>query len=469
MREQVHGDQMTPEKSLYDLAKVVFAGEMVVLREHFRCVAPIIEFSKREFYNHKIMPLRVPKSSERLNPPLVDVLVRGGSRDGKVNAAEAHVIVTEVETILSDPRCDRRTIGVVSLLGIEQAHHIYELLRERIPEEDMIARQITVGDARTFQGKERDIMMLSMVATPEQKMTATGGIDEQRFNVAASRARDRMYLFRSVEPADLNPVDLKAKLIAHFHSPFHQDPVRVKDLRMRCESEFEREMFDQLTGRGYRVVTQVPAGGYRIDMVVEGSDDRRLAIECDGDQYHGPGQWQADMARQRVLERAGWTFWRCFASSFTLNRTAVLDDLVASLARMGIDPLGAETFDQSVYTEHRKADPLDVGELESGPEDSWAARREPEEPASNAPTTPEIPRRPSKTGDDAFSEEALSVFLSQHGLRSEDLRPKRGALWVITTRREDPLVTQQLRAWGISVQARARMVEKVNLLADGSD
>jgi hypothetical protein len=38
---------MTPEKSLYDLAKVVFAGQLVMLREHFRCVATIIEFSKR--------------------------------------------------------------------------------------------------------------------------------------------------------------------------------------------------------------------------------------------------------------------------------------------------------------------------------------------------------------------------------------------------------------------------------------
>lgn len=452
LREQVHGDQMTPEKSLYDLAKVVFAGEMVVLREHFRCVAPIIEFSKREFYNHKIMPLRVPKASERLDPPLVDVLVRGGSRDGKVNTAEARAIVAEVKTVLSDPRCERKTIGVVSLLGIEQAHHIYELLRKHIPEEDMVARQITVGDARTFQGKERDIMMLSMVATPEQKMTATGAIYEQRFNVAASRARDRMYLFRSVELVDLNPADLKAKLIAHFTSPFHQDPVRVKDLRMRCESGFEREMFDELTGKGYRVTTQVPAGGYRIDMVVEGADDRRLAIECDGDQFHGPGQWQADMARQRVLERAGWTFWRCFASSFTLNKSAVLEELVASLARMGIEPIGAEAFDQSVYTEHRKADPLDVGELDEEAGDGSAAGVQSDAPAPPAPVTPEIRRRSPRRGDNTFSEQALAVFLSEHGLRSEDLRPKNGALWVTTTGRETPGVAQQLRAWGFQLR-----------------
>jgi len=462
LRDQVHGDQMTPEKSLYDLAKVVFAGEMVVLREHFRCVAPIIEFSKREFYNHKIQPLRIPKSSERLDPPLVDVLVRGASRDGKVNAAEAYAIVAEIKAVLADPRCDKKTIGVVSLLGIEQAHHIYELLREQIPEEDMVARHITVGDARTFQGKEREIMMLSMVATPEFKTTATSSVYEQRFNVAASRARDRMYLFRSVELAQLSPNDLKAKLIAHFDAPFHQDPVRVRDLRLRCQSGFEREMFDALAKRGYRVTTQVPAGGYHIDMVVEGRDDRRLAIECDGDQFHGPGQWQADMARQRVLERAGWTFWRCFASSFTLNRGAVLEDLIATLGKMGIDPLGAESFDQSLYTEHREADPLGVGDVlaeredhEDGPTEVKRETLESDSAVARAPVasgaSPGDAGPPTK-GTDAFSEQALAAFLTAQGLRSEDMRPKRGALWVLTTGQEDRAVARQLRAWGFQLK-----------------
>ena len=110
-----------------------------------------------------------------------------------------------------------------------------------------------------------------------------------------------MYLFRSVEISQLNKNDLKAMLIGHFQAPFHQDPIRVRDLRSRCQSGFEREMFDVLVGRRYCITPQVPAGGYYIDLVVEGHGDRRLAIECDGDQFHGPGQWAADMARQRVL------------------------------------------------------------------------------------------------------------------------------------------------------------------------
>ncbi|WP_454565581.1 hypothetical protein [Pseudomonas sp. AIG] len=54
---------------------------------------------------------------------------------------------------------------------------------------------------------------------------------------------------------------------------------------------------------------------FRLDMFVEGANDNLLGIECDGDAFHGSDRWESDMNRQRILERAGWTFWRCFASS----------------------------------------------------------------------------------------------------------------------------------------------------------
>src|SRR3546814_2270219 len=81
----------------------------------FRCVAPIIEYSKREFYNHELRPLRLPKASERLDPPLIDVLLQDGYRDGYENRAEARFIVEEIKKIVADERFCKRSIGVVSL------------------------------------------------------------------------------------------------------------------------------------------------------------------------------------------------------------------------------------------------------------------------------------------------------------------------------------------------------------------
>ncbi len=200
--------QMSPDRSIYDLFKVVFAKSSVMLKEHFRCVPPIIEYSKREFYNHELRPLRIPKASERLDPPLIDVIVEDGFRKGDVNLPEATFIVDEIKRIVSDPKLATRTIGVVSLLADKQAFAIWERLTEEIGPELIRQHRIACGDARTFQGKERSIMFLSMVSAPNDVgAPLSRATFEQRFNVAASRAMDRMYLVRSVGPEHLSGAD----------------------------------------------------------------------------------------------------------------------------------------------------------------------------------------------------------------------------------------------------------------------
>jgi superfamily I DNA and/or RNA helicase/very-short-patch-repair endonuclease len=351
----IYRPQMTPERSIYDLFKVVFAKSAVMLREHFRCVAPIIEYSKREFYNHELKPLRLPTASERLDPPLVDVYVTDGHRNKDVNRPEARFIVDEIKTIVQNPALAGRTIGVVSLLGNEQALLIMHMLNQELGEQVVTQYKITCGDARTFQGKERDIMFLSMVASPGHAHAQTQDMAAQRFNVAASRAKDRMYLVRSLQPEDLSQTDqLRTKLIQHFQTPFLHNEEASANLRDRCESPFEREIFDLLVERGYRVMPQVPVGAYRIDMIVEGEGDSRLAIECDGDHYHGPDQWDSDMRRQRILERAGWRFWRCFASTFVLHRKDVVRDLFETLNALGVQPNSSAIPFASIYVESRQ-------------------------------------------------------------------------------------------------------------------
>jgi len=150
-----------------------------------------------------------------------------------------------------------------------------------------------------------------------------------------------MYLIRSVKTSDLSDKDLRLTLLSHFNKPMVTDKEEAEVLIDRCESGFEREVFTILTTRGYRVIPQVKTGAYRIDMVVESARDNRLAIELDGDEYHGPDRWQHDMNRQRVLERAGWVFWRCFASTWSLRKDEILHELLERLKAMGIEPMGA--------------------------------------------------------------------------------------------------------------------------------
>jgi very-short-patch-repair endonuclease len=375
--EQPFGADMTPEKSLYDLAARVFAAEQVMLREHFRCVPPIIAYSNR-FYNGAIRPLRIPRASERLDPPLVDIYVPDGMRDRHdCNRLEAEAIAAEISALLADERYAGRTIGVVSLLGMEQAKYIDTMVRERCPAVELLHREFECGDARTFQGSERDIIFLSMVADRERCHALSGAAYDQRFNVAASRARDRMYLVRSVTAEHLSDKDLRLSLLEHFSKPAVEQVVAEDGLIKLCESGFEKDVFSMLVRHGYRVIPQVKTGGRRLDMVVEGANDARLAIECDGDAYHGPDKWASDMNRQRTLERAGWTFWRCFASTWWLRKEEVFAELVERLTSMGIEPLGAlsklpDIVESRVWTQPQEASTSAASTTRAGDADELA-------------------------------------------------------------------------------------------------
>ena len=191
----------------------------------------------------------------------------------------------------------------------------------KLGEEIMQRHSMLCGDSATFQGSERDIVYLSMVADFANKTALTMLRYEQRFNVAVSRARDRVVLVRSVKREELNPNDLKARLIAHFENPM-PELEEIKNALAVCESNFERDLMQKLLERGYRVQGQAGSIGYRIDMVVEGADRRRLAVECDGDRYHGPEQWRQDMRRHACLNGSAGASGAALRPASTVTRMA---------------------------------------------------------------------------------------------------------------------------------------------------
>ncbi|WP_239308325.1 MULTISPECIES: AAA domain-containing protein [unclassified Frankia] len=324
------------EASLYDTATRVF-GEVVLLREHFRCVPDIIEFSNR-FYDGKILPLR--EAVDRgIGPAVRPVRVAAGARTrgqyGDVNEPEALALVQQVLDCHDDPAYDGMTFGVVTLLGSGQGRLIEQTLVGKLGAEEYERRRIRVGDPYNFQGDERDVVFLSVVAD-DNRSAATRKADQQRINVAASRARDQLWVFHTVDHAVLHPDDVRGQLLAYAYG-VNTPQARTAALAERCESDFERAVLRELLRRGYQVSPQHHVGHFRIDLVVEGAHDR-LAVECDGDRFHGPEQWETDLRRQRVLERQGWKFWRVRGSAYFRDPVAALASLWERLDELGIRP-----------------------------------------------------------------------------------------------------------------------------------
>ncbi|MDZ4818274.1 MAG: hypothetical protein SGJ20_04800, partial [Planctomycetota bacterium] len=164
---------------------------------------------------------------------------------------------------------------------------------------------------------------------------------KKRYNVAASRAQDQMWVVHSLDPTvDLQPADLRRRLITHAIDP----STLMRQLQqgtVRTESEFERQVLSALVARNYRVIPQWAVGKYRIDLVVEGGVEGRLdrlAVECDGDRYHPIDKIPEDMARQAVLERIGWKFERIRGSEWFLDQESAFQPLIRRLNALGILP-----------------------------------------------------------------------------------------------------------------------------------
>ncbi len=83
-------------------------------------------------------------------------------------------------------------------------------------------------------------------------------------------------------------------------------------------------------------------GGLRISDRPSGHRGSALAmaVECDGDRWHGADRYEQDLARQRELERCGWTFFRIRASTYYLDPHAALTPLWTTLDAHDIRPVG---------------------------------------------------------------------------------------------------------------------------------
>lgn len=347
----------TQKSNLYDVLSARSGRDALIrLREHFRCMPEIINWSSQRFYPDNsgkpgLVPLRERRADD-LKPlkvvPVEDAVTEGRDQ-GRRNPREAKAIVEEIVSCLGDSRYDGKSIGVVVLQGHGQIKLLEHEINAAVPIEEREKRQIRVGNAADFQGDERDVVFLSMVVV-ERPRADTSDHYRQSYNVAASRAKDQMWLFVSVPREELKAEDLRASLLDYMLNPpsiFGESPsldqVPTHQLCEPFESMFEMRVFRELKMRGYHVVPQHPVGSRRLDLVVTG-DGGRIAVECDGHRWHtGLDDQINDARRDRDLARQGWQTVRLRESEFEFDRARELGRLWAFLDAHKIMPKDSAT------------------------------------------------------------------------------------------------------------------------------
>jgi very-short-patch-repair endonuclease len=346
--EHLHG---IPNAHLYDGRLSIYAlaktsgFEVICLREHFRCVTPIIQFSNMLSYNGKIKPLRDDSNVTR-KPSLVPYRVKSAGTTGNINEEEAQTVASLLVAATEQSEYKEATFGVISMVKEEQALRIDTLLRNHLSPIDYIQRQILCGNPAQFQGDERDVIFISMVDSPGEgplTLRTEDGFDymyKKRYNVAVSRARDQLWVVHSLDPdSDLKNGDIRKRLIRYAMNP--QAFMQNAEAEKKTDSEFEERVMKRLLQAGYHVIPQWSVGSYRIDLVIEGAG-KRLAVECDGDRWHTLENLDDDMARQAILERLGWRFVRIRGSQFFRDPDKAVEPVFARLRELEIPAEGVQ-------------------------------------------------------------------------------------------------------------------------------
>ncbi len=328
--------------SVYDLGKANY--EPITLKEHFRCADDIINFSNYYTYNGIIRPLR-DSGSIKLRPATVACRVEDGAASGrKTNRREAQFTAAIIKACTEMSEYKKSTFGVITMLGDEQAVVIDRILRARLTEAEYQKRRILCGNPSYFQGDERDVILISLVDSSkgDGKTLAIRreGYNEmyaKRYNVAASRAKDQMWVVHSLDPDnDLKSDDIRLKLIRHAADPestakalYKHTPTELNDM--------EAAVSAHLSALGYTMTSRRMVGNYTVALTCEG-EGGRVAIECDGDGKYDRDIIVDELNKQSVLERLGWRFLRLRASEYYRDPAAFLEKLTGMLRELAIKP-----------------------------------------------------------------------------------------------------------------------------------
>jgi very-short-patch-repair endonuclease len=310
----------------------------------------LIDFSNRHYYDGRLSVF--PAAGGRADGLGVDWChVPDGRYDKgntRTNPREAEALVSWLVGELGRVAPGARTFGVVTF-SLPQQSLIEDLLdraRAAHPEieghfADTLDEPVFVKNLENVQGDERDVVLFSVCYGPDAAgrvamnfgpLNRSGG--ERRLNVAVTRARRRLRVFSTLtaDQVDLQRTNaVGARHLRAFlaYAAEHGGPEGRPDRDAAFDSDFERQVYDALTGLGYDVDTQVGCGGYRIDLAVRRRDQPgvyAIGVECDGAAYHsGATARDRDRLRQQVLEGLGWRLHRVWSTDWWYARAAEVE------------------------------------------------------------------------------------------------------------------------------------------------
>lgn len=320
------------------------------LRWHYRSEhESLIQFSNEQFYDGDLIVFPSPKREVREYGVHFNYIDKPSYKKGR-NRREAEVVVENI--IHHFHRHAKKSLGVAAFnkAQAEEISFLLDKARQKDPAIDaLISEQeheepLFIKNLENVQGDERDVIFISTTYGPEQP----GGPVAQRFgpinsdlgwrrlNVIATRAKQRVEVFTSMRPTDINIGENARKGVRSLRDYLDyaytgKVPERGIATGKEPDSEFEVAVMRLINYLGYQCDPQIGVAGFYIDIGVRNPDrpgEYLLGIECDGATYHSSVSVRdRDRLRQEILERKGWYIHRIWSTNWFHTRSTEIDRL----------------------------------------------------------------------------------------------------------------------------------------------
>ncbi len=314
--------------SMFDLANF-YSMHPVLLDEHFRSLPPIINFSNKEFYGNRIKVMRRNDNTKKV---LETVVVPDGKVDFDAtrNLPEIEALVQRLhEIVVEDERKNPEhpvSIGIISPFRA-QVEQLKISVARVLTEHMMEKHQIEIGTAHTFQGDERDIILISWAYANNSFPQSLIFLQKPNlFNVAITRARYQMINFISKNPRELPEGILRSYLgfVEEYENRYKLAQSDEFDENI-YKNSFEKEVAEAFRTIGHKVTCGVDIAGLSADLLV----DDKFVVECDGVEDKTPSR-VSNMKKQTIFERSGLKVSRISAREWQYSPKACIDRIINS-------------------------------------------------------------------------------------------------------------------------------------------
>jgi hypothetical protein len=335
----------------------------VMLKWHYRSQdEALIAFSNANYYQNELASFPSPAKKAGVDRAVMFTLVEGAayvsgskkkplskeggeaseneeeaeSGESNTNAKEAQAVVDQIITLHAQHGSalnlgvvtmnESQRKKIVTLLEQQADSNLRPLLDSKITKDYVFVRPL-----EKVQGDERDIILISVgfAAVPDPKSSEnamklplkfgplTNAGSEKRLNVAVTRARQRVHVFCSFDPALMKLTDTSSEGMKGLKEYLKFAASETNLLANGNQSNFEepdRHRIDvarAIESLGYKVAQNVGLSNFKVDVAVEHPEragEYLLAILLDGPSWRRrPAANDRDVLPVGILEKSmGW-------------------------------------------------------------------------------------------------------------------------------------------------------------------